>query len=116
MEIVNLILVKGSEDKANRAQQSSPVEFDPFQPGRRPLPPNSPGPQYKAMKQWKAPRVIMTHLKEEMMPSQIYQGKGKASHSLLCSDIMYYSFLTWRCPSLIGWCVAFPFPLLLKRK
>ncbi|XP_071800992.1 sulfotransferase 1A1-like isoform X1 [Asterias amurensis] len=77
MEIVNLILVKGNEDKANRAQQSSPVEFDPFQPGRRPLPPNSPGPQYKAMKQWKAPRVIMTHLKEEMMPSQIYQGKGK---------------------------------------
>ncbi|XP_038059901.1 sulfotransferase 1A1-like [Patiria miniata] len=70
VEIVNLILVDGHEDKINRAQQSHPVEFHIKRP-------NAPPPQYEAMKDWKAPRVVMTHLTEELMPSQIYQGKGK---------------------------------------
>ncbi|XP_038050930.1 sulfotransferase 1A1-like [Patiria miniata] len=70
MEVVNLILVDGHEDKINRAQQSYPVEFHIQRP-------NAPPPQYKTMTEWKAPRVIMTHLTEELMPSQIYQGKGK---------------------------------------
>ncbi|XP_022094749.1 sulfotransferase 1A1-like [Acanthaster planci] len=76
MEIVNLILVDGHEERINRAQQSHPVEFDLSQPGRSVFKEPRP-PQYKAMAQWTAPRVIMTHLTEELMPSQIYQGKGK---------------------------------------
>ncbi|XP_022094750.1 sulfotransferase 1A1-like [Acanthaster planci] len=76
MEIVNLILVDGHEERINRAQQSHPVEFDLSQRGRSVFKEPRP-PQYKVMSQWTAPRVIMTHLTEELMPSQIYQGKGK---------------------------------------
>ncbi|XP_071797733.1 sulfotransferase 1A1-like [Asterias amurensis] len=77
VEIANLIFANGNVDEINRAQQSIPVEFELSQPGRPKRPMMSPIPQYKAMTEWKAPRVIMTHLPEEMMPSQIYQGKGK---------------------------------------
>ena len=111
VEIANLIFANGNVDEVNRAQQSYPVEFEPSQPGRPKHRIMSPIPQYKAMTEWKAPRVTMTHLPEEMMPSQIYQGKGKASHKIVC----YYRELILlikqgdACPLLAGG-VAFRFP------
>ncbi|XP_038058380.1 sulfotransferase 1A1-like [Patiria miniata] len=79
MEIVNLILADGNEQTIDRSQQSVPAEFDFTEAnlGSGPGPRPKPVPQYKEMLTWKAPRVIMTHVTEELMPAQIYQGKGK---------------------------------------
>ena len=76
-EIVQLILVDGHEPKINRDEGSIPAEFDLTQTGRVTKRRPEPVPQYKAMKKWKAPRVIMSNLTEELVPTQIYQGKGK---------------------------------------
>ncbi|XP_022106569.1 bile salt sulfotransferase-like [Acanthaster planci] len=79
LEMANLILVDGHEHKINRAEVGHPAEFDYSIPGmsassRRP---QRTLPQYKYIQNWKAPRVVMSHLPEEQIPEQILQGKGK---------------------------------------
>ncbi|XP_022102499.1 bile salt sulfotransferase-like [Acanthaster planci] len=39
--------------------------------------PPRPVPEFKDVPTWKAPRIINSHLPEEKIPEQIYQGKGK---------------------------------------
>ncbi|XP_072018878.1 sulfotransferase 1A1-like [Amphiura filiformis] len=80
VEIVNLVMKDGHEEKIDRTKQPGPMEFDFAQPGTKnpeSLPPLMRVPQYERAKDWPSPRVLMTHLPEHMMPKQIYEGKGK---------------------------------------
>ena len=83
MEIVNLVLHDGNEDKIDRKKQPPPIEFDFTQPGSNvpeDLPPEKRSPFYEKAQSFPSPRVFMTHLPEQMMPKQIFQGKGKVIH------------------------------------
>ncbi|XP_038058305.1 sulfotransferase 1A1-like [Patiria miniata] len=77
-EMVHMILAGGREENINRPEHwSRPPEFDYSRSDMPPIFERRTSPHYKEIQKWPAPRVIMTHLTEERMPSQIYQGKGK---------------------------------------
>ena len=72
-EMLSLIHVNGKVEDIDRNQMSSPFEFGDLRYHLY----DEKVPTYIRARTWKSPRVLVTHVLEELLPKQLKEGKGK---------------------------------------